>query len=597
MLDNGGRGFSRDHIRSPMRASASRILCVFACVCVFCWRAFWAENNGFLAVLALAHADVHRGGWVRRCLLSRAHTRASALLKIVALTLAGCTIGPNYSPEPAPVPTHYKELKGWKRATPSDDVARGDWWKVYRDPALDTLLPQIEVSNQTVAAAAAAYEQARAVIREAQAALFPVGTVGYTVTRTRTGPLAIGGNSSVGAVGAGARGPRGAIYSTSYTVPISATWDLDVWGRIRRQIEANTSGTQATAADLDNAKLAAQSQLAIAYFNLRASDSLITLLTATIVEYKKTYDIVNNQFKAGYAVTAGDVATADAQIATAEAQLSNARLQRAQFEHAIAILTGRPPAELGVGPRNLAQHIPKTPLTVPSVLLERRPDIAAAERTMEQQNALIGVAEAAWFPDVSLSAILQYIGPIPRPLSAARWGASRSASAAETLFNGGLTAAQVDAARAGYWQSIANYRQTVLTAFQQVEDQLAAIRYLSAQVAQLRRAVADQRQAVDVFLNQFRAGTTAFTTVVVAEVQLLADEEAELTARQNLFLASVNLIVALGGGWDIALLPTQGQLQRDFSLLPQLESQPSPVGTIPSDILVPPPLAPPPGAQ
>jgi len=595
MLDNGGSEFSRDHIRSPMRASASRILCVFACVCVFCWRAFWAENNGFLAVLALAHADVHRGGWVRRCLLSRAHTRASALLKIVALTLAGCTIGPNYSPEPAPVPTHYKELKGWKRAQPSDEVARGDWWKVYKDRALDQLLPQIEVSNQTVAAAAAAYEQARAIVREAQAALFPVATAGYTVTRTRTGPLAIGGSTNVGTV-SNPRG-RGAIYSTTYTVPISATWDLDVWGRLRRQIEANTSGAQASAADLDNAKLAAQAQLAIAYFNLRTSDSLITLLMRTIVEYKKTYEIVNNQFKAGYAVTAGDVATADAQIATTEAQLSNARLQRAQFEHAIAILTGRPPAELGVGPRNLAQHIPKTPLTVPSVLLERRPDIAAAERTMEQQNALIGVAEAAWFPDVSLSAIIQYIGPIPLPLSAARSVASLSASAAETLFNGGLTAAQVDAARAGYWQSIANYRQTVLTAFQQVEDQLAAIRYLSAQVAQLRRAVADQRQAVDVFLNQFRAGTTAFTTVVVAEVQLLADEEAELTARQNLFLASVNLIVALGGGWDIALLPTQGQLQRDFSLLPQLESQPSPVGTIPSDILVPPPLAPPPGAQ
>jgi outer membrane protein TolC len=216
---------------------------------------------------------------------------------------------------------------------------------------------------------------------------------------------------------------------------------------------------------------------------------------------------------------------------------------------------------------------------------------------MEEQNALIGVAEAAWFPDISLSAMIQYIGPIPLPLSAARSVASLSASATQTLFNGGLTAAQVDAARAAYWQSVANYRQTVLTAFQQVEDQLAAIRYLSAQVAQLRRAVTDQRQAVDVFLNQFRAGTTAFTTVVVAEVQLLADEEAELTARQNLFLASVNLIVALGGGWDIALLPTQGQLQRDFSLLPQLESQPSPIGTIPSDILVPPPLAPPPGAQ
>src|SRR4029077_11978940 len=515
--------------------------------------------------------------------------RASASLNIGALSLilalTGCTIGPNYSREAAPVPTHFKELKGWKRATPIDDVARGDWWKVCKDGALDTLLPQIEVSNQAVAAAAAAYEEARAVIREAQAALFPVGTAGYNVTRTRTGPLAVGSNTSAGAGSfGGVTGGRGAIYRTTYTVPISGTWDLDVWGRVRRQIEANTSGAQASAADLDNAKLAAQAQLAIAYFNLRAADSLIALFTSTIAEYKKTYEIVNNQYKAGFAVTLGDVATADAQIATTEAQLAATRAQRAQFEHAIAILTGRPPAALGVGPRNLAQHIPTIPVTVPSALLERRPDIAAAERTMEEQNALIGVAEAAWFPDISLSAVIQYIGPIPLPLNAARSVASIGASATQTLFNGGLTSAQVDAARAVYWQSIANYRQTVLVALQQVEDQLAAIHYLSRQVEQLRRAVADERTAVNVFLNQFRAGTVAFTTVVVAEIQLLADEEAELTARQNLFLASVNLIVALGGGWDVALLPTQRQLQRDFSLLPQLESQPSPVGTIPSDI-------------
>jgi NodT family efflux transporter outer membrane factor (OMF) lipoprotein len=553
-------------------------------------------------VLAFTHAAQHRDNRVRRSLASCAPARASASLNIGALTLTlaltGCSIGPNYSREAAPVSTHFKELKGWKRATPSDDVARGDWWKVYRDRALDALLPQVEISNQTVAAAAAAYEEARAVIREAQSALFPVATVGYTATRTRTGPLAVGANSSVGAGSlGGVTGGRGAIYRTTYTVPISATWDLDVWGRIRRQIEANTSGAQASAADLDNARLAAQAQLAIAYFNLRASDSLITLLGSTIAEYKKTYDIVNNQYKAGYAVTAGDVATADAQIATTEAQLANARLQRAQFEHAIAVLTGRPPAELGIGPRNLGQHIPNIPVTVPSALLERRPDIAAAERTMEEQNALIGVAEAAWFPDISLSAMIQYVGPIPLPLNISRSIASIAGSAAETVFNGGLTAAQVDAARAIYWQSVANYRQTVLTGLQQVEDELAAIRYLSRQVEQLRRAVADERTAVDVFLNQFRAGTVAFTTVVVAEIQLLADQEAELTARQNLFLASVNLIVALGGGWDTMLLPTQGQLQRDFSLLPQLESQPSPTGIIPSDILVPPPLAPPPATQ
>ena len=550
------------------------------------------------AVLAFTHAGDNR---VRRSLALRAPARAAASINIGALSLtlalAGCTLGPNYSREAAPVPTNYKELKGWKRATPSDDIARGDWWTVYKDSALNTLLPQIEVSNQTVAAAAAAYDEARAIIRETQAALFPVGTAGYNVTRTRTGPLAVGSNTSAGAGGLGGTGRRGAIYTTTYTVPVSATWDLDVWGRIRRQIESSTSGAQASAADLDNAKLAAQAQLAIAYFNLRAADSLITLLASTITEYKKTYDIVNNQYKAGYAVTAGDVATADAQIATTEAQLANARMLRAQFGHAIAVLTGRPPAELAIGPRNLAQRIPKTPVSVPSVLLERRPDIAAAERTMQEENALIGVAEAAWFPDISLSAIIQYVGPIPLPLNISRSIASISANATETFFNGGLTAAQVDAARAVYWQSVANYRQTVLTAFQQVEDELAAIRYLARQVEQEQRAVRDQRTAVDVFLNQFRAGTVAFTTVVVAEIQLLADQEAELTARQNLFLASVSLIVALGGGWDTILLPTQVQLQRDFSLLPQLESQPSPAGIIPSDILVPPPLAPPPATQ
>jgi NodT family efflux transporter outer membrane factor (OMF) lipoprotein len=486
---------------------------------------------------------------------------------IVALILTGCAVGPNYSREPAPVSQEYKELKGWKLANPSDDVDRGDWWAAYKDRGLNELLPQVEISNQTVAADAAAYEEARAIIREAQSSLFPVATGEYGVTRTRTGALAgTTGGSAVG-VSLGTR------YITQYSAPINGSWDLDVWGKIRRQIESNTAAAQASAADLDNAKLSAQAALATAYFNLRASDSLIDLLARTIVEYKKTYDIVNNQFKAGYSVTAGDVATADAQIATTEAQLYNTRSQRAQFEHAIAILIGRPPAELTIAPRDLAAgSIPRTPVAIPSTLLERRPDIAASERTMQQQNALIGVAEAAYFPDVSLSSMIQYIGPIPLPFSAARSIGSIGASGTQTLFDGGLISAQVDSARAVYWQSVATYRQTVLTAFQQVEDGLAEIHYLSGQLAQERRAVTDERKAVDVFLNQFQAGTVAFTTVVVAEIQLLADEEAELTARQDLYLASVSLIEALGGGWDTKLLPDQFQLQKDFSVTPQLES-------------------------
>jgi NodT family efflux transporter outer membrane factor (OMF) lipoprotein len=507
----------------------------------------------------------------------------------LGLTLAGCAVGPNYFRAPAPVPTQFKELKGWKPARPSDNVDRGDWWKVYRDRGLDALLPEVEVSNQTVAADAAAYEEAKALIREAQAALFPTATAGYNVTRTRTGPLAV----TSGSGGTGRATPTGAIYSTLYTVPISGSWDIDVWGRLRRQVESNTAAAQASAADLDNAKLSEQAMLATAYFNLRASDSLIDLLQRTIVEYKRTYDIVNNQFKAGYAVTAGDVATADANVRTTQAQLASARASRAQFEHAIAMLIGRPPAELAVAPRNLAGSIPKIPVTVPSALLERRPDIAASERTMQEENALIGVAEAAYFPDISLSSMIEYLGPIPLPFSAARSIGSIGASGTQTLFNGGLTSAQVDAARAVYWQSVANYRQTVLTAFQQVEDELAAIHYFSQQVAAERLAVADERKAVDTYLNQFQAGTIAFTTVVTAEIALLADEEAELTARQNLFLASVTLIEALGGGWDTTLVPDQFELQKDFSFVPKLDS-PTPLAVE----LLPKPQAPsnPPGA-
>jgi len=347
---------------------------------------------------------------------------------------------------------------------------------------------------------------------------------------------------------------------------------------------------------LQNAALLYQAELAEDYFQVQGLDAEAQLLGATVKSYEQYLQLTKNRYSGGLA-TMGDVSLAETQLDTVRSQLTDLGVQRAQFEHAIAVLTGRPPAELGVGPRDLRNQIPKIPVTLPSELLERRPDIAAAERTMQEENALIGVAEAAWFPDISLSAMIQYIGPIPLPLNISRSIASIAANATETFFNGGLTAAQVDAARAIYWQSVANYRQTVLTAFQQVEDELAAIRYLSQQVEQEQRAVRDQRTAVDVFLNQFRAGTVAFTTVVVAEIQLLADQEAELTARQNLFLASVNLILALGGGWDTMLLPTASQLQWDFSLLPQLESQPSPVEIIPSDILVPPPLAPPPAAQ
>ena len=502
---------------------------------------------------------------------------------LFALLLPGCTVGPDYSREPAPVPTTYKELKGWKLANPNDAADRGNWWAPYRDSRLDTLLRQVEISNQTVAAAAAAYEQSRAILREAQAALFPSATAGYSVTRTRTGALA--GTTGGSAVGASLR----TRYTTQYTAPIAGSWDLDVWGKVRRSIESDASAAQASAADLDNAKLAAQSQLAIAYFNLLAADSLRDLLHRTAAQFRETYQITLNKFNAGYGPTAtsgttsADVALAQSQVLAIEAQELSVGVQRAQFEHAIAVLIGRPPAELTIGPRLLSGRIPKIPVTLPSTLLERRPDIAAAERTMQQDNALIGVAEAAYYPDVSLSASLQFIGPIPLPFSAARSIGAIGASATQTLFNGGLTGAQVDAARAAYMQSVATYRQRVLTAFQQVEDELAAIRIYTRQLAVEEQAVKNGREAVRVFTNQYRAGIVDLTTVVTAETNLLSVEEAALAVRQNLFLASVNLIVALGGGWDTTLLPTQVQLMKGFSLLPKLESTPPALEAAPSD--------------
>lgn len=483
--------------------------------------------------------------------------------------LAGCAVGPDYIPEAAPTPTKFKELKGWKVATPSDALNRGDWWAFYRDPKLAFLIKQVEISNQTVAAQAAAYEQARALIREAQAALFPVLNAAYNATRAYNGPKS-------GAAGAIATAGAAGTYTTTFVPGFTGAWDLDVWGKVRRQIESNASAAQASAADLDNAKLSAQAQLATAYFNLRAADSLHALLIRTVQQYKRTLNIVRNQFNAGYGppgstcCTSADVATAEAQVFTTEAQAINVGVQRAQFEHAIAILIGRPPAELTIEPHLLAGSIPMTPVIVPSSLLERRPDIAAAERTMQEQNALIGVAVAAFFPDISLSGLFQWTGTHPLPFNVANIVWSLGAAGTQVLFDGGLRSAQVDAARAVYWQSVANYRQTVLTAFQQVEDELVAVRLLAQQLAIQQKAVKDARQAVEVYLNQFQAGTVAFTTVVTAEITLLADEESELTIRQDLFLASVALIEALGGGWDTNLLPTKKELEKDFSLLPQL---------------------------
>jgi NodT family efflux transporter outer membrane factor (OMF) lipoprotein len=492
---------------------------------------------------------------------------ACAAALTLASALGGCAVGPDYIPEAAPVPKTFKELKGWKVATPSDSLPRGDWWAFYKDANLNVLIKQVEISNQNVAVQAAAYEQARAIIREAQAALFPILSASYTATRSNFGV----GASRTAAVTSATTVTGQAGTTTSTFVPgLSGSWDLDVWGKVRRQIESNASAAQVSAADLANVKLAAQAQLATAYFNLRAADALQALLLRTVQEYKKTLEIVRNQFKAGYSVTEADVATAEGQVFSTQSLAINVGVQRAQYEHAIAMLVGRPPAELSIARRPLSGAIPKLPVSVPSALLERRPDIAAAERTMQEQNALIGVQMAAYFPDISLSAVLQWSGSRAFPFNVANEIWSLGGAATQILFDGGLRGAQIDAARAVYWQSVASYRQTVLSAFQGVEDELAAIRILTQQLTVQRKAVEAQREAVRIYLNQFQAGTAPFTTVVTAQIQLLTYEESELTIRQNLFLASVALIQDLGGGWDVNLLPTKKELESDISLLPQL---------------------------
>jgi NodT family efflux transporter outer membrane factor (OMF) lipoprotein len=471
---------------------------------------------------------------------------------ILAFFPAACSVGPDYLRPPAPEPAAYKELKGWKRATPRDGIDRGPWWSVFRDTKLDSFEPQVEISNQTVAAAEAAYRQTLAVIKEAQAGLLPTGTVSYNETRSHFGPLAIGN-----ALGTG-------VTRTVFTLAANGTWDLDVWGRIRRTIESDVAGAQVFAADLANAKLSTQSLLATAYYNLRAADALQDLLVRTVVYYKKTLAITQNQYDAGTA-SLGDVATARTQVLTTESQAINVGVMRAQFEHSIAALMGKPPAELTIAPTPLGFKLPDIPVRVPSTLLERRPDIAAAERMMQQENALIGVATALYYPDISLSGMFWYTGTGGLFISLSNEIWRVSATATQTIFNAGLFSSEVEAAKATYDQSVATYRQTVLTAFQQVEDELVAIRILARQQKVADDAVTSAQQEVDVLLNQYRAGTVAFTAVVVAQQMLLTNQVAALTVRQDRFLATVLLIHALGGGWENGLLPSGLELENRYN--------------------------------
>jgi NodT family efflux transporter outer membrane factor (OMF) lipoprotein len=473
-------------------------------------------------------------------------------LGAAVLSLAACTVGPDYRRPGAPVPPRYKEAAaGWTKGQPADMFDRGRWWRVYRDPVLDALETRIDVSNQNLKAAAAAFREAEAIVAEARAGFFP--TVAASGQGQRSRPVA---------------GPIGNFFSQT----VSASWVPDLWGRVRRTVEANVASAQASAADLANTRLLLHATLAGDYFQLRIADELKRLLDQSAKAYAESLRIARNQFAAGTAA-ASDVAQAEAQLASTQAQAIATGVARAQFEHAIAVLIGVPPAVLSITPTRSVDEVPVIPVGLPSTLLERRPDIAAAE---------IGIAEAAFFPNLTLSGDAgTEAATISRLFSASNVVWAFGGQVAETVFEGGLRNAQVAATRAVFTQNVALYRQTVLTALQQVEDELAALRIYAQEAKVQAAAVAAAREAERILNNQYLAGTVAYTSVVVAEVTALGDAEAALSIRQNRLLASVSLIEALGGGWNAVLLPNRRRIERDMPLdftppsLRELHSAPS----------------------
>jgi NodT family efflux transporter outer membrane factor (OMF) lipoprotein len=487
--------------------------------------------------------------------------RSFALLLVPCLAaLSACEVGPDYMRPAVPVPMAYKEDQGWMPASPQQAAAYQNWWSIYNDRVLDGLERQVDVSNQNLRAAEAAYRAARAQVGVDRGALVPAVTAGASARQSGAGSRSAG------------TGSGGA---TIYQAALGASWDIDVWGRIRRTVEASVATAQASAADIAAARLSVQSELAIDYFTLRAADEQAQLLGAAVRDFQTALTITQNRYQVGIA-TLADVYAAQTQIDSAEAQLVNTRLTRDRMEHAIAALIGKSASEVAVETASLTTTVPVVPAGVPSTLLERRPDVATSEYDVASANAQVGVAISAWFPDLTLTGSYGFAATSLGSLinaSNAVW--SFGPSLAETVFNGGAREAQTEQARARYDQAVANYRQTALTAFQQVEDQLATLKILEQQAAVEDRTVMDARQSEMLALNQYQAGTADFTTVINAQTTRLNAEFAALNVLNQRLAGSVDLIVALGGGWDASQVPKPGPLYNlptDASLTPAPKS-------------------------
>lgn len=486
----------------------------------------------------------------------------SALLACVmsALSLSGCVVGPKYARPTVQTPAAYKELSSgtvvepeqWKSARPSDRATRGKWWEIFGDPQLNAFEEKTDVSNQSIAAAAANYSAARALVREARAQYFPTLSANPSILNARPSAGQFGGVKS------GSSSTSGfTLHSyTDYSAPAEAAWEPDLWGRVRNTVRGATYAAQGADADLENVRLSVKAELAADYYQLRSQDALKQLFDATVASYRDSLNLTEVQFKAGLGNDEA-VAQAEAQMQATQAQDTNLGVLRAQYEHAIALLVGEPASTFSIPAMPLNAGPPAIPSGVPSELLERRPDIAAAERAVAQANTQIGIAKSAYYPNVTLSATGGF-----GSASFADWFVwpsrfwSVGPSLAETIFDAGLRKATVQQFQAQYDQTVANYRETVLTAFQQVEDNLAAVRILAEDVEQQDAAVQAAQRSLKEASIRFTAGLDPYLNVISAQTVVLTDQQAAVNFRMQQMVAAVQLIKVLGGGWDVAQIPS-----------------------------------------
>jgi len=465
------------------------------------------------------------------------------ILLVILVVISSCSVGPDYKRPDAPVPSSYKELKGWREALPRDQEIRTKWWEAFGDPLLNSLAEQVNVSNQSIALAESQYRQAQALVKLARANYVPTVNAGAAYTRS----LPSGGGGTYGII-------------NQNQVSLNAAWEVDLWGKVRRQVESSTASAEASFADLQAMRLSMQTELALNYFQLRILDAQKKNLEEAVQAYSKALELTQNRYNAGV-VAKADVAAAQTQLKSTQAQAIDTGVQRAQLEHAIAILISKPPADFSLSSVTFSLPQIKIPVAIPSDLLERRPDIASAERKMAAANAQIGVAKAAYYPSLSLSGSLGYASSELATLFTSPsffWAIGPMALTA-TLLDGGARMAQTEQAIAAYDGTVAFYRQTVLAGFQNVEDNLAALRILDEEAQMQEQAVNSAHESVTLTTNQYKAGIVSYLNVVTAQTIALTNERAAITISGQRLNASVLLIKALGGGWSTSEAPGVNQ--------------------------------------